>query len=87
MSASGPTAEGSKRDSLLALSGGCQQRTELMIGLITDIAAPAPLDIAHLQVFPNGDTTQTPKIDTFWMLEPGFDKLPGSFGLISSAFR
>jgi hypothetical protein len=68
---------------LMALACGCQQRTELMVGLITDIGAPSPLDIAHLRVFPNGDTTQQPKIDTSWTLEPGFDKLPGSFGLNS----
>jgi hypothetical protein len=69
---------------LAGLLCGCQGRTELMVGLITDINAPAPLDVAHLRVFPNGDTSAMPKIDTFWTLEPGMDKLPGSFGLNSA---
>jgi hypothetical protein len=68
----------------MALSAGCQQRTELLVGIITDIAAPQPLEVAHLQVFPNGDISQPSRLDTTWMLEPGFDKLPGSFGLNSA---
>jgi hypothetical protein len=67
---------------LATLAAGCQ-RTELMVGIITDIGAPAPLDVAHLRVYPNGDLSQQPKIDTQWTLEAGFDRLPGSFGLNS----
>lgn len=68
---------------LAALLCGCQQRTELMLGVITDIAAPAPLDTAHLRVYPNGDTTLDPRLDVSWLLGAGQDRLPGSFALNS----
>jgi sugar lactone lactonase YvrE len=63
---------------------GCQARTEIVLGVITDLLAPDVLDTVKLMVT-NSDTGQT-LIERDWSI-PGTPNtefiLPGSFGLYS----
>ena len=70
-----------------ALSTGCQ-RTEILIGVITDLRAPGIIDRVKLQAYRDGRKTpdQVPDLEFDWDI-PGIPnqpyELPGSFGVYS----
>jgi hypothetical protein len=61
---------------------GCQQRTEILFGVVTDLEAPAKLDTVQLDVSRAG--TGVVELQTMWMISGMPDQvfnLPGSFGV------
>ncbi len=67
---------------VVLLAAGCQSRTELVIGVATDLRAPSDLDFVALDVGRPG----IPQRHVEWEITgvPGFDfNLPGSFGVAS----
>ncbi len=74
--------------SLAFATFGCQGRTEIVLGVITDLTAPDALDRVHLEVRPTGgDPNADPLLEQDWPIPGVPDQpyiLPGSFGLYSS---
>lgn len=66
---------------VLACVGGCKDRTELMIGVATDLRAPDTLDGARLVVSREG----VPVHDVSWDITGSSipENLPGSYGIFS----
>jgi hypothetical protein len=67
----------------VAIAGGCQQRTELVIGIVTDLQAPNELDLVELVV--DDGTTGVPLLDEQFTISGRVDvpsNLPGSYGLL-----
>ncbi len=74
-----------RRACILALLAGCQARTELMIGVATDIKAPDLVDTVQLAVtrVDNGEIEQQETWDLTGNPDEPFN-LPGSFGVYSN---
>jgi hypothetical protein len=68
---------------VLVLCAACQNRTEIVVGLATDLQAMGQIDLVRLIASRQG----TPIVQTDWILTDmsgGQFELPGSFGLYSS---
>jgi hypothetical protein len=68
---------------VVVLCAACQNRTEIVVGLATDLRAMGQIDLVRLIASRQG----TPIVQTDWMLTDmsgGQFELPGSFGLYSS---
>ncbi len=66
----------------LLLTIGCNSRTELLLGVATDLKAPDVLDRVHLEVKQSDKTTVEIDWDISGSSTEPFN-LPGSFGLVS----
>ncbi len=70
----------------LAIAGCDKRRTQVMLGIATDLNAPTPLDEVHLEIFDLDHPQQLPFIDLFWPISGALSQqfqLPGSFGIYS----
>jgi hypothetical protein len=67
----------------VAVAVGCQQRTELVVGIVTDLTAPGQLDEVDLVV--EEGTTGVPILDEQFSISGQVgvpQNLPGSYGLL-----
>jgi hypothetical protein len=70
---------------VIAVAGGCQQRTELVFGIVTDLQAPLDLDEVDLVV--EQGTTGVPLLDEQFSISGLVgvpQNLPGSYGLLGA---
>ena len=71
---------------LLAVDACDKRRTQVMLGISTDMDAPAPMDEVHLQIFDLDHPEQLPFTDLFWPISGTTSQqfqIPGSFGIFS----
>jgi hypothetical protein len=67
---------------LLVLGGGCRARTQIMVGVLTDLRAPDALNGAQIVILRDG----VPVVDELWDIPGGIGRreiLPGSYAIYS----